>query len=64
MYNRDKYILYHSTNDVKEFSEFLKIQEFTLYKHITKGSYYMRKYYFSNELSGNVFKFKNLSLMN
>lgn len=62
MYNRDKTILYHSTNDVKEFSEYFKIHKSTLSKHITNGTYYLGKYHFTRELSNKVLKFKNLSL--
>ena len=62
MYNRDKTILYHFTEDVKEFSEYLRIYKANLNKHLTNGTYYLGKYSFSEELSSNVLKFKNLSL--
>lgn len=62
MYNRDKTILYYSTENVKEFSEYLKIHKSTLFKHLTKGTYYLKKYHLSWELSNNVLKFMNLSL--
>jgi hypothetical protein len=62
MYNRDKTILYYYTENVKEFSEYLKIHKSTLFKHLTKGTYYLGKYHFSRELSNNVLKFMNLSL--
>lgn len=47
MYNRDCTILYHSTDNVKEFSEYFKIYKATLFKHIEKGTYYLGKYLFS-----------------
>ena len=62
MYNRDRTILYHFTDNVKEFSEYLKIYKSTLYAHLTKGTYYLNKYSFSEELSDNVLNFHNLSL--
>ena len=62
MYNRDRTILYHCTENVKEFSEYLEIYKATLVKHLTNGTYYLGKYSFSEELSDKVLKFKNLSL--
>ena len=62
MYNKDKTILYHFTENVKEFSEYLKIYKSTLYKHLTNGTYYLNKYSFSEEFSDNVLNFHNLSL--
>ncbi len=63
MYNRDKSILYHSTKNVKEFSEYLKIYKAVLDKHLANGTYYLGKYSFSRELSQSVLEFKNLSLL-
>ena len=31
-------------------------------KHLRKGTYYLKRYHFSRELSNNVLKFMNLSL--
>ena len=70
MFNRDKTILYYYTENIKEFSEYLKIHKSTLFKHLTKGTFYLGKYHFSSsgggqqdrELSNNVLKFMNLSL--
>ena len=62
MYNRDKSILYHSTENVKEFSEYLKIYKAVLDKHLMNGTFYLGKYSFSRELSQSVLEFKNLSL--
>lgn len=62
MYNRDKTILYHSTKNVKEFSEYLKIYKNTLFKHIEKGTFYLGKYSFSWELSPSVERVDNLTL--
>jgi hypothetical protein len=62
VYNRDKSILYYSTDNIDEFSLFLNIHKSTLFKHLTKGTYYLKRYHFSRELSNNVLKFMNLSL--
>jgi hypothetical protein len=45
MYNRDKSILYFSS-EKRDFIVNLKINFFTLEKHIIKGTYYLGKYYF------------------
>lgn len=62
VYNRDKSILYYSTDNIDEFSLVLNIHKSTLFKHLTKGTYYLKRYHFSRELSNNVLKFMNLSL--
>lgn len=62
MYNRDKTILYHYTNNIKKFSEYLSIYKATLDKHLCNGSYYLGKYLFSREFSSSVLEFKNFSL--
>ena len=63
MYNRDRSILFYYTNNVKEFSEYLKIYKFTLLRHLTNGTYYLNKYFFSAEFClSSTLIFKNLSL--
>lgn len=62
MYNRDKTVLYYCGENVKKFSEYLKIHKSTLFKHLANESFYLGKYVFSKELSDNVLKWKNLSL--
>jgi LAGLIDADG endonuclease len=62
VYNRDKSILYYSTDNIDEFSLSLNIHKSTLLKHLTKGTYYLKRYHFSREISNNVLKFLNLSL--
>ena len=62
VYNRDRTILYYFTNNIEEFSMFLNIHKSTLFKHLKKGTYYLKRYNFSRELSNNVLKFMNLSL--
>lgn len=47
VYNRDKSILYYSTDNIDEFSLFLNINKSTLFKHLTKGTYYLKRYHFS-----------------
>jgi len=56
MYNRDKTVLYYCGENVKEFSEYLKIHKSTLFKHLANESFYLGKYVFSKELSDNVLK--------
>ena len=66
VYNRDKSILYYSTDNIDEFSLFLNINKSTLFVaaalHLTKGTYYLKRYHFSRQLSNNVLKFMNLPL--
>ena len=62
MYNRDKTILYHHAENIKEFSVSLKIHRDTLNKHIEKGTYYLGKYSLSDKLYSSVLVFKNLSI--
>lgn len=62
MYNRDKTILYHCTENIKEFSVSLKIHRDTLNKHIDKGTYYLGKYSLSDKLYSSVLVFKDLSI--
>jgi hypothetical protein len=62
VYNRDRSIFYYYTDNIDEFSLSLNIHKSTLLKHLTKGTYYLKRYNFSRELSNNVLKFMNLSL--
>lgn len=63
IYNRDMTILYHSTENEKEYVDYLKINKYTFCKHLMKGSFYLGKYLFSREHSSKILKFKNLSLL-
>lgn len=63
MYNRDKTILYHYTENVQNFSVSLKIHRDTLNKHLRKGTYYLGKYSFSNKLSSSLSVIKFLSVI-
>lgn len=47
MYNRDKSILYYSSNQEIDFIRNLNISHFTFTKHLEKGTYYLNKYCFS-----------------
>lgn len=49
MYNRDKSILYYSTDQQKDFISKLSISHFTFTKHLTSGTYYLGKYLFLRE---------------
>jgi hypothetical protein len=47
MYNRDKSILYYSSDTQIDFIRKLGIQHTTFTKHLTKGRYYLGKYLFT-----------------
>lgn len=61
MYNRDKTILYYYTNYIQEFLDNLKINQYTFNKHLTKGTYYLRRYLFTKYLEPTA-RFKCLTL--
>jgi hypothetical protein len=49
MYNRDKSILYHCSENQRYFSNYLNIHHITLEKHMDKGTYYLGKYLFTRQ---------------
>jgi len=61
MYNRDKSILYHCSENQVYFSTYLNIHYITLEKHIDKGTYYLGKYLFTRQFYLSTI-FKKLSI--
>lgn len=61
LYNRDKSILYYSTDQQKDFISKLSISHFTFTKHLTNGTYYLGKYLFLRE-NIDTAKFTDMSL--
>jgi hypothetical protein len=61
LYNRDKSILYYCTANQREFLENINLHYMTFKKHLTKGTYYLRKFLFTRYLVPTA-KFQNLSL--
>jgi hypothetical protein len=61
MYNRDKSILYYYTNNRQEFLQGLKIHHVTFEKHLVKGTYYLRRYLFTQFFEPNA-DYKTLTL--
>ena len=63
MYNRDKSILYYRTQNRQKFLQALKIHYATFEKHLAKGTYYLKRYLFTQvEPSAVAFAIKNLTL--
>ena len=50
VYNRDKSVLYYSTDNKEKFLQECNIHGFTFEKHLEKGTYYLRRYLFTNYL--------------
>ena len=61
VYNRDKSILYFYTNNRKNFLQNLNIHYATFEKHLQKGTYYLGRYLFSDNLEPTA-KFKGKTL--
>ena len=62
VYNRDKSILYFYTNDLYNSLINLKINYNTYTKHLTKGTYYLRRYLFSSVFELNAIN-KSMTLL-
>lgn len=54
IYNRNRTILYFTTNNIKDLTNVLKIKEFSLNKHLAEGTIYLEKYSFSYNLVPNA----------
>ena len=62
VYNRDKSILYFYTNNLYNFLVILNINFHTYNKHLTKGTYYLRRYLFSKVFEPNAI-YKSITLL-
>lgn len=62
VYNRDKSILYFYTNSLSNFLVNLKIHYNLYTKHLTKGTYYLRRYLFSKVFEPNAI-YKPMTLL-
>jgi hypothetical protein len=61
VYNRDKSVLYYYTNNRQKFLQDLKIHYVTFEKHLAKGTYYLRRYLFTQSFESSA-DYKALTL--
>lgn len=54
IYDRDRSVLYFTTNNIKDLTDVLKIKKFWLNKHLAEGTIYLERYYFSYDLVPNA----------